>query len=267
MNVPRPLIEALSRHQRLAIAVSGGIDSMLLAHMAHDVLDEVAILHALSPAVPREATARVRRHAECFGWALHLIDAQELRDPDYTKNPANRCYFCKSNLYGRIAAATDATIASGTNCDDLNDVRPGLHAAAERQVVHPFVEAGIDKAAIYTLAAERGLADIAALPAQPCLASRIETGIAVSADILHFIDAMERALRPHLPPQADLRCRVTKGGVAIEIAPFLDDPSALYGVAAALCAAHAKPFLGVRPYRRGSAFLRASAPALASPLP
>ena len=104
------------------------------------------MLHAVSPAVPPHATARVRAHAERHGWALTVADAGEFDDPRYRANPVDRCYFCKSNLYDRIRSVTEGTVASGTNLDDLGDYRPGLKAAAERGVVHPFVEAGIDKA-------------------------------------------------------------------------------------------------------------------------
>lgn len=255
--IPPALEHALGRHERLAIAVSGGVDSMLLAHLAHAVVPQTVMLHALSPAVPYEATARVKRHAARGGWQLDLIDAEELKDPNYTANPVNRCYFCKTNLYDRIAAATEATIASGTNRDDLGDFRPGLKAAAERSVVHPFVEAGIGKREIYALAEAHGLTDLAALPAQPCLASRIETGIVVTPDALGFIDEAERALRPLAPPQAALRCRITAAGVTVELSPLPEGAAreALDAAAATLCADAGRTFLGVRPYRRGSAFV------------
>ena len=76
---------------------------------------------------------------------LDVVEAGEFADPDYLRNPVNRCYFCKANLYDRIAALAEGTIASGANLGDLGDFRPGLTAAAERSVIHPFVEAGIGK--------------------------------------------------------------------------------------------------------------------------
>ena len=103
------------------------------------------MVHALSPAVPVAATARVREMSEREGWDLREMGAGEFADPDYRANPYNRCYFCKSNLYRSIRTITDRRIASGANLDDLSDYRPGLQAAAERGVVHPFVEAAIDK--------------------------------------------------------------------------------------------------------------------------
>ncbi|HET7882998.1 MAG TPA: hypothetical protein VFL55_19090 [Acetobacteraceae bacterium] len=241
----------------LTIAVSGGVDSMTLAHAAHRAqVPGLAVVHALSPAVPAEATARVRDHARRFGWRLLEVDAGEFADPRYRANPVNRCYFCKSNLYARIAEVTDGPIASGANLDDLGDYRPGLIAAAEHRVRHPFVEAGMDKAAVRTLARAFDLQDVAELPAQPCLSSRVETGIAISADDLAFIARMERALTPHVPPGTDLRCRVTHAGIVVE-APPPDD--AMRRIAGELCRGADRRFVGFRPYRRGAAFLHGPA--------
>lgn len=240
----------------LTIAVSGGVDSMTLAHVAQRTCGRgVRMVHAVSPAVPAAATRRVERHAARGGWQLDLVDAGEMDDPRYRANPLRRCFFCKENLYGTIAALVDGRVASGTNTDDLGDFRPGLEAAAARNVLHPFVAAGMDKAAVYRLAEALGLDDLARLPAQPCLASRVETGIAIDPRDLAFIDAVETRLRPMVDRAADLRCRVTHAGIVVEMggaAPV--DPIAR--TAARLCDDAARPFLGVRPYRRGAAFLQ-----------
>ena len=141
------LVAALDRHERLAVAVSGGVDSMTLAHVAwRFARTRTTMYHATGPAVPAAARGRVEAHAATHGWPLTLLDAGEQADPRYRANPVDRCYYCKTNLYARIREATPDTIASGTNRDDLDDFRPGLRAAAERDVVHPYVEAGIDKA-------------------------------------------------------------------------------------------------------------------------
>lgn len=241
----------------LAIAVSGGVDSMTLAHMAHRVGGaSVRMVHAVSPAVPAAATRRVERHAARFGWRLDLVDAGEMDDPRYRANPLRRCFFCKENLYDTILDLVDeGRVASGTNTDDLGDFRPGLEAAAERGVLHPFVAAGMDKPAVYALAVAMGLDDLASLPAQPCLASRVETGIAISPNDLAFIDTVETWLRPMVGASANLRCRVTHAGIVIEIG----DQARLGEIAdtaAILCARNTRPFLGVRPYRQGAAFLQ-----------
>jgi uncharacterized protein len=158
------LSTVLGGYPRLAIAVSGGVDSMTLAHAAHRRLPAVTMVHAVSPAVPAHATARVRAHAERAGWRLIVTGAGEFDDPRYRENAVDRCYFCKTNLYARIAAVTDGPIASGANLDDLSDYRPGLTAAAEHGVVHPYILAGMDKAAVRALARDSGLDDLAELP-------------------------------------------------------------------------------------------------------
>jgi uncharacterized protein len=211
--------------------------------------------HAASPAVPRAARERVEAHAAAHGWSLVVVDAAELADARYRANPLDRCYYCKTNLYDRIARATPDTIASGTNCDDLTDFRPGLRAARERAVVHPYVEAGLGKAEVYALARALGLTDLERLPAQPCLASRVETGIAIDAADLAFIDEVERRLAAHFGREATVRCRVTHAGVVVELGD-VNDMEAARAIGEAACTAAGRAFAGVRPYARGAAFLR-----------
>jgi uncharacterized protein len=248
---------ALGRRARLAIAVSGGVDSMVLAHVAWQAAPEaVTMVHATGPAVPASAGERVLRHARENGWPLTLLDAGEQRDARYRANPVDRCYYCKTNLYARIRATTTAAIASGTNVDDLADFRPGLRAADEHGVVHPYVEADLRKADIYRLAASLGLDDLERLPAQPCLASRVETGLAIAPDDLAFIDDVESRMAGAIGVDAVLRCRITHDGVVVELAArdrALVDRAA--AIAAEACRAAGRRFCGVRPYVRGAAFL------------
>ena len=214
------LTDTLSFIGKGVIAVSGGVDSMTLAYVAHQMLGErVSMFHATSAAVPPEATVRVNRYAKKEGWAFHLIDAGEFRDSNYLNNPIDRCYYCKTHLYYAIqAVASHGVLMSGTNTDDLSDYRPGLQAASEHQVRHPFVEARVSKEGIRSIARHLGLDDLAELPAAPCLSSRIETGIVIEANTLNAVSRTERLLEQQLSPKT-VRCRVRHNGIVIELDP------------------------------------------------
>jgi pyridinium-3,5-biscarboxylic acid mononucleotide sulfurtransferase len=259
------LRQVLARHAPLAVAVSGGVDSLTLAAIACSVDPGTEVFHARSPAVPELATIRVRNYAAQFGWRLHEIDAGEMHDPDYQRNPANRCYYCKTNLYSSINKHTSLAIASGTNLDDLQDYRPGLLAATEQQVIHPFVEAGINKTGVRQLAAMIGLHELSELPASPCLSSRITTGIAIDADLLPLIDATEERLRTllgHAGSESAIRCRIRNTGIAIQINSSFSVTEtqiceAVQHVFSNTRFARYSAHISIEPYRQGSAFIRA----------
>ncbi|MDA0979339.1 MAG: adenine nucleotide alpha hydrolase [Proteobacteria bacterium] len=253
----------------MAIAVSGGVDSMTLAVVAHRIQPETQVFHALSPAVPSQATERVREYAAREGWNLTLIDAGEMQDENYLANPANRCYFCKTNLYETVTAHTPLRVGSGTNTDDLADYRPGLQAAAENQVCHPYVEVGISKAELREIAAEMGLDDLKDLPASPCLSSRVQTGIAIDATLLPLVNEAEQLVMRHLSRVMSdvqgVRCRILPGEVTLQVdtpsALDMDDPRFAQPLELIrrlfVEAGYASQVARVRvePYRRGSAFL------------
>jgi uncharacterized protein len=110
---------------QIAVAVSGGVDGVTLATFAHRAeSSRVEMFHAVSPAGPAEATERVERLAAKQGWRLRLVDAGEFTDANYLANPVNRCFFCKTNLYGCVARHTDAQIVSGANFDDCGNIGP-----------------------------------------------------------------------------------------------------------------------------------------------
>ncbi len=257
----RRLHEIINQLGDIAIAVSGGVDSLTLATFSHRMLDEPLMVHAVSPAVPEEATARVRYLAASEGWRLDVLNAGEFSDPQYRTNPVNRCFFCKTHLYAAIRARTDLQIVSGANLDDLGEYRPGLDAAREYGVRHPYVEAGIDKASVRVLARELGLGDMAELPAAPCLSSRLETGIRIEADTLGFVHAVEKLVSAALQPQT-VRCRVRAAGIVVEL-----DQASLKRLSeqerqqlrtrikAQMQPARSSPDIQFACYRTGSAFL------------
>lgn len=253
------------------IACSGGIDSLLLATLAHRwAADRTIIVHAIGPAVPEAATQRVRDRATREGWTLHVLDAGEYRDPQYRANPVDRCYHCKSHLYRALANLRrelgweQGTILSGTNRDDLGEYRPGLQAAAEVGVVHPFVAAGIGKREIRRIARTLDL-PFADLPASPCLASRLYTGTPVTADLLRAVDRAENAIRASTGIGV-VRCRVREDQLLIEVGSAercLIDPTVLATVERVVRSANpriARVVLDTEPYAPGRAVVRVASP-------
>ncbi|POY04837.1 ATPase [Mycobacterium kansasii] len=201
------------------VACSGGVDSLLLATVAHRAAPQsTTVAHAVTPAVPAAATARVVAHAEAEGWTLQLVRSKEFDDERYLSNPRNRCYFCKSHLYTAIRelpTCDGATMLSGANFDDLGEYRPGLIAAEENHVRHPYVEAGLGKEDIRSVARTLAL-DFADLPASPCLASRLYTDTAVTPSRLRSIEIGEDLLRM-LTGIDVVRCRLREDVVLIEV--------------------------------------------------
>jgi len=248
------------------VAVSGGVDSMTLAFVAHRLSpDHARMLHAVSPAVPEDATERVRRYASQQGWVLEILNAGEFDDPAYMANPHDRCFHCKTNLYDSIAARVQGQIVSGANVDDLGDYRPGLRAAADHDVRHPFVEAGMTKADVRAVAAHLELDDLAELPASPCLSSRVQTGIAIDPSVLGAIYRVEKRLRAEIDAET-VRCRIRSDAVVIEL-----DDQALGALSAdrrialgeqvgdLVRSSGLEQVVTFEPYRMGSAFVRPQA--------
>lgn len=252
------LITFFDQYENISIAVSGGIDSMLLAYIANRFsCAQVKIVHAYSPAVPEEALTRVKQYALKYSWDLSIIDAKEFDDANYINNPINRCYYCKSNLYTRVAEQSKGITFSGTNLDDLGDIRPGLKAATEQSVIHPYVEVGINKTDIYSIAKLYGLDQLYSLPAQPCLASRVETGITIKPSDMQFIDTVENKVRDLLPSYKNIRCRVSHQGILVEL-DKLPEQAMFENLSARLheyCAVQGRVFSGMKVYQKGSAFL------------
>ena len=256
------LLRSIGECQEIGVALSGGVDSMTLAAAAHSALGRKAIMyHAQSPAVPQEASARVQTMAHERGWRLEVFDAGEFGRAEYLANPVDRCFYCKTSLYGSIRARTAAQLVSGTNLDDLGEYRPGLRAASEHAVRHPFVEIGASKEVVRALSRALDLGSVAELPAAPCLSSRIETGIVIDARTLALVHASERLVGAALAART-VRCRVRATGVVLELdAASLDQIDAQRRnalsaeVEALFASAGLARAVSFAPYRNGSAFL------------
>jgi uncharacterized protein len=258
----RTIEQWFTNFDHIAIAVSGGVDSLTLGVLAGRVAGgHSEMFHARSAAVPPEATQRTRELAHREQWKLHVIDAGEFNDPDYMANPANRCFHCKTDLYHTIRSRTTAQIVSGTNTDDLGEYRPGLQAAEHFGVRHPYVEVGIDKAAVRRIARTLGLDGIAELPASPCLSSRIETGIPIQTNLLSLVHRVERTVADALQCTT-VRCRMRASGVVVELGPDglsrLSDrnrPQLQAAITALLQRGGLERPVSFEGYRNGSAFL------------
>ena len=181
------------------IAYSGGVDSVFLARVSHDVLGEKSLaVIADSPSLPRRELAEALEIGKQFQFPVRVVRTREFEDPNYTANPVNRCYFCKHELFNELVplahAEGFAVIAYGENASDIGDFRPGAQAAKEFQVRAPLKEVGLTKSEIRAISAELGLptADKAQMA---CLSSRIPHGETVTPEKLRMIEQAEMVLR------------------------------------------------------------------------
>ena len=210
------LLEILRGYGRLAVAYSGGVDSAVVAKAARVALGDAtiavtAVSDSLAAGELEEATDLARK----IGIEHRVIRTEEFADPNYLRNSSDRCYFCKSELYGRLEGLMGVlgveTIASGANLDDQGDHRPGMKAAGEHGVRHPLQEAGLTKDHVRQLAKAWDLPTWDK-PATPCLSSRIAYGEAVTPERVKMIDAAEGWLRRQ--GLKLLRVRYHKGDLA-----------------------------------------------------
>ncbi len=193
------LKELLRGFESVVVAFSGGFDSSFLLKVASDVLGDRAVgLTSVSASLPARERMEAVRIAEEYG-ALHLlVHTEELDNPNYTKNPKNRCYYCKTELFSvaleKKRELGFAEVVDGSTLDDLDDFRPGHEAAREAGVRSPFVEVGFRKSELRELARQMEL-DYWDRPSSACLSSRIPYGVEINADRLRRIEAFEDALR------------------------------------------------------------------------
>ena len=218
----RALVAWLRDRGSALLGFSGGVDSAYLACVALETLGRERFLAVIgrSASYPEEQWREARAVADRFGIPVIELDTEELRDPSYVANPSNRCYFCKSELWGRLVPVARergfAAVLDGTNADDRGDYRPGAAAAAEQQVESPLADVGLTKSEIRALSRRRGLEGWDR-PASPCLSSRIPYGTAVTTDRLRRIETAERALR-EIGITGDLRVRYHGDLARVELA-------------------------------------------------
>ena len=181
------------------VAYSGGVDSSVVLRVAHEVLGARAlgVIGRSDSYAERELTLALEQ-AKAFGAQVEVVSTGELSDPQFRSNPANRCYFCKQELYRELEQVAlrvgAAAVLDGTIADDLADWRPGRRAAAEHHVRSPLAELGFTKADVRAAAAHYGIAS-QDKPASPCLASRIPYGTEITRERLSQVERGEALLR------------------------------------------------------------------------
>ncbi len=185
--------------KKVLVAYSGGVDSAYLALIATQELRENAVcLTGISASVSDKQQTEARRVAEDFKLNYQIVETDELADPLYRANPNNRCYHCKTELYGKldlIAAQNKIKfILDGANTDDVGDYRPGRTAAAEKSVRSPLIEVGLSKAEIRELSKKQALPTWNQ-PSSPCLSSRIAYGVPVTIERLSKVERGEEFVR------------------------------------------------------------------------
>jgi pyridinium-3,5-biscarboxylic acid mononucleotide sulfurtransferase len=235
------------------------VDSSLVAALAARALgDQALAVTAVSSALASGELDGARSVARAVGVRHELISTAELERDDYRRNDRFRCYYCKTELYERLAALAlrrgFAAVLSGANADDTGDWRPGLRAAAEHGVLHPLLEASVGKAQVRALARHLGVPS-ADKPASPCLASRLPYGTPVSADVLSQVDRAELSLKQRGYRELRVRHfgdlgRVQLGAADLPRAADPDEHAAV--LACVLAAGYRRAEIDEAPLRSGS---------------
>ncbi|MCY7345779.1 MAG: ATP-dependent sacrificial sulfur transferase LarE [Pyrinomonadaceae bacterium] len=207
--------------QTVLVAYSGGVDSSYLALIAAQELGQNALcLTGISPSVSQKQRAEAAQIAEDFKFNFQTVETDELANPLYQANPTNRCYHCKTELYGKLRKIAQEKkikfVLDGANTDDVGDYRPGRTAALEKAVRSPLIEVGLSKSEIRELSKKQKLPTWSQ-PSSPCLSSRIAYGVPVTIERLSKVERGEEIVREL--GFREFRVRVHGELVRLEIAP------------------------------------------------
>ena len=219
----RALIAWLCQRGSVLLGFSGGVDSTYLGSVAVEALGAERVLAVIgkSPSYSEEQWRAARDVADHLGLRVEEIDTDEMSDPRYVSNPSNRCYFCKTELWGKLSPLAReqglAVVVDGTNADDVRGHRPGMRAAREHGVESPLVDVGMSKRDVRERSRVRGLPTWSR-PSAPCLSSRLQYGLHVTSERLQQVERAERSLRD-LGISGDLRVRHHGELARVELSP------------------------------------------------